>query len=104
MDTQTREPRDHGFLIGLLAGTCVGAGLAMWMAPRLAAEARERVTGSAKKLGERASQAVGDLTRKGQRVRDDVAGAVARGAHEVERQALAARSADATERGQVRTP
>jgi gas vesicle protein len=100
MDTQTREPRDHGFLIGLLAGTCVGAGLAMWMAPRLAAEARERVTGSARKLGERASQTVGDLTR----VRDDVAGAVARGAHEVERQALAARSADATERGQVRTP
>jgi gas vesicle protein len=42
MDMQTRERQDHGFWMGLLAGTCVGAGLAMWMAPRLAAEVRAR--------------------------------------------------------------
>ena len=103
MNGQTQEHRDHGFMIGLLAGTCVGAGLAMWLAPRLASELRERGTDSARSLGERASEqyqqasirvgeAVGELTRKGQDVRDDVAEAVARGAHEVERFAAAART------------
>ncbi len=57
---------------------------------------RSQLTDSARSLGERASEqyhqasarvgdAVDDLTRKGRSVREDVAGAVARGAHEVER-------------------
>jgi hypothetical protein len=33
----------------------VGAGLAMWLAPRVASELRERITGSAKGIGRRAS-------------------------------------------------
>ena len=45
---------------------------------------------------QQASEGVGDaidgLTRKGQDVRDDLADAVARGAHEVERYATAAKS------------
>jgi gas vesicle protein len=96
MNAPLQERRDYGFVIGLLTGTCVGAGLAMWLAPRLASELRERMTGSAKSLGQRASEqyqqastrvgeVVGELTRKGQGVRDDVADAVARGAHEVAR-------------------
>jgi gas vesicle protein len=92
MDMQTREHGNHGFVMGLLAGTCVGAGLAMWMAPRLAKEVRPRVSGSARAIAGQASEAVGELTRKGQRVRDDVVGAVASGAREVERYARAARS------------
>jgi hypothetical protein len=63
------EHRDHGFVMGLFAGTFVGAGLMMWLAP-----------------------AVDRLSRKAQGVRDDVADAVARGAHEVERVATAAKS------------
>ena len=47
-------------------------------------------------MGRQASTRVGetveDLTRKGQDVRDNVADAVARGAHEVERFATAAKS------------
>jgi gas vesicle protein len=96
MNAHTPARNDHRFAIGLMAGTVVGAGLALWFAPRLAAELRERVTESARRLGTQASdsyqqasarvgEAVEDLTRKGQHVRDDVAGAVARGAHEVER-------------------
>ena len=100
MDTQTQGHRDHGFVIGLLTGAFVGAGLALWLAPRGASELRERMTDSARNLGERASErlqqvharvgeAVDEITRTGQGVRDDVAGVVARGAREVERLATA---------------
>ena len=103
MTLQTQERRSHGFAIGLLTGTFVGAGLAMWLAPRMASELRERITDSVKGLGLQASEkyeqasgrvgeAVSELTRRGQDARDDVADAVARGAHEVERYAIAARS------------
>jgi|RhiMetdeSRZDD1v2_1073273.scaffolds.fasta_scaffold293763_6 gas vesicle protein len=99
----TQEHRDNSFMLGLLAGTAVGAGLAMWFAPRSGSELRQQLTDSARNLGERASeqyqqastrvgQAVDDLTRKGQDVRDDVVDAVARGAREVERYATAAKT------------
>src|SRR5438093_972059 len=103
MNTHTQEHRDYGFVIGLLTGTFVGAGLAMWLAPPSASELRRRMTGSARSLGKRISEqyqqsstrigeAVDELARKGQNVRDEVADAVARGAREVERQATAAKS------------
>jgi gas vesicle protein len=115
MNAQTQENRDYRFVVGLLTGTFVGAGLIMWLAPRTASELRRRVADSAKDLGSRASEryqqastrvgeAVNELTRKGQGVRDDVADAVARGArevaggaHEVERYATAAKSDRATD-------
>lgn len=100
-----RQPvrRDHGFAIGLLTGACVGAGLALWFAPRTAAGLRERVTDSARDLGQRVSDryeqvstrivgAADEVTRKGQDLRDDVADAVAHGAHEVERFAKATKT------------
>ena len=121
MAPDTPDRRGYGFLIGLFTGTAVGAGLAMWLAPRAASELRQRVADSAKALGNRAAaryqnvnarvadtvvdlakrgqrvrddvaDAVGDLAKKGQRVRDDMADAVARGAHEVERIAIAAKT------------
>ena len=96
----TREPRNYGFLIGMATGTVVGAGLLMWLAPRSASELRDRVSGSAREVGRKASnqfeqastfvsEAASRATRTGRGVRDDVAGAVARGAHEVERFAVA---------------
>jgi gas vesicle protein len=45
----------YGFAIGLAAGMFAGAGLAVWLAPRLASELRERLTDSAKDIGQRAS-------------------------------------------------
>jgi gas vesicle protein len=106
MSAHTQGHRDHRFVLGLLTGTFVGAGLAMWFAPRLASELRERMTDSARSLGQRASdqyqqasarvgEAVDELARKGQSVRDDVADRVARGAHEV------ARGAHEVERGAI---
>jgi gas vesicle protein len=102
MNTQPQGPRAFGFVIGLLTGTCVGAGLAMWLAPRSASGLR-RMTDSVRRLRRRASdeyqqastrigETVDDLTRKVQDVRDDVADAVASGAREVERYATAAKT------------
>jgi gas vesicle protein len=96
MNEPTHARRDYSFAIGLMTGMVVGAGLAMWLAPRAAAELRERMRETARNAGQRASKryqqatarvgdAVDEVTRRGQGVRDDVAEVVARGAHEVER-------------------
>jgi gas vesicle protein len=55
MKSHTQSHPPYGFSIGLAAGMFVGAGLAIWLAPRLASELRERITDSAKDIGERAS-------------------------------------------------
>jgi gas vesicle protein len=55
MTSHTQSPPPYGFVVGLAAGVCVGAGLAIWLAPRLASELRERITDSAKDIGQRAS-------------------------------------------------
>lgn len=92
-----------GMLAGLATGTVVGAGLVMWLAPRTRSELHERFDASAEALGQRASEryqqaasrvsdVVGDLAMKGQAVRNDLADAVARGAHDVERLAMNAKN------------
>jgi gas vesicle protein len=97
------ETRDHRFLIGLIAGAVLGAGLGMLFAPRAAVELRRRLAGSAKSLGEtaseryqRASASVGaaakEVTNKGRAVRDSLADTVVRGAQKVERYATEAKS------------
>lgn len=102
VSTRRREYRVDGFVVGLLAGTVVGAGLTMWLAPRTRWELRQRLAGSARSLGQRASEqyeearvrvggAVDELGRKGQGFREQVADVVARGAQEVERYATSAR-------------
>jgi gas vesicle protein len=63
-----QEHRSHPFAFGLLIGSAVGAALAIWLTPRVTAVA-------------------GTLARKGGRIRDDVAEAVANGAYRVERTA-----------------
>ncbi len=103
MHTETQDRRDYRLAIGLFAGAIVGAGLTMWFAPRVRSEIRQRLADSTKELREgtfeyfakanaRVGETADELTRKGQQVRDDVAGAVARGAHEVERFANASKT------------
>jgi gas vesicle protein len=109
-NAHVQDYRSYGFGIGLLAGTFVGAGLMMWLAPRMGSELRQRVTDSARNLGQRASEkyqqasthaaeAIDELARKGQAARDDVADAVVRGAREVERMATAAKSDGGSDAG-----
>ena len=96
MNDQAKQSRDYRFVTGLAIGSVVGAGLAMLLAPRAAAEIKERAVGSAKHLGDavseryrdarlRVSGAVDGLTRKGQGVRDGMLDTVVQGAQEVER-------------------
>jgi gas vesicle protein len=96
MNEQATRTRDYRFVTGLAVGSVVGAGLAMLLAPRAAAEIKERAVGSAKHLGDAVSEryrdarlrvtgAVDGLTRKGQVVRDGVLDTVVHGAQEVER-------------------
>jgi len=105
MNTRIQDNNtSHGssFLMGLITGA-IGAGVAIYFAPRLALELRQRVIDSTTGLRNAASERVqgvatrvadvvervadvaDDVTRRGQAARDDVADAVARGAHEVGR-------------------
>ena len=103
MDTRIQDNtsnRGGGFLLGLLTGSAVGAGLAIYFSPRLASELRQRMadttTGLRNAASERFESAAArtadvvadvadDMTRRGQAARDGVADAVARGAHDVGR-------------------
>ena len=79
MSIDSQSDRDYRFAMGLVAGTIVGAGLMMLFAPASGAEVRTRISG-----------AIDDVAEKGQRIRDGVADAITRGAHEVEQFATAA--------------
>lgn len=95
MNGQATQNHDYRFLAGLAIGGVVGAGLAMWLAPRAAAEIKARAADSVKNLGDavsgryrdargRVADAVDGLTRKGQGLRDGVCDTVVRAAQEVE--------------------
>jgi gas vesicle protein len=100
MTEDTQDRRDYRFWIGLLAGTAVGAGLAMWVLPRASAELRQRMTTSASSLRTAASdrfreasarvdETVDELTKHGQALRHDAARTIVRGAHQAESLATA---------------
>ncbi|MEP7118914.1 MAG: YtxH domain-containing protein [Acidobacteriota bacterium] len=103
MNEPACDRNHHGFTLGLLAGTVVGAGIALWLTPRASSELRRRVKRSMQELGDRTADgyrqasgrvhdAIDDLAANGQEARDGLADAVARGAHEVGRFANAAKS------------
>src|ERR1019366_10636315 len=106
MNTRIQDNHtNHGgsFLMGLITGSAIGAGLVVYFVPRLALELRQRVTDSTSDLRNAASEsfqniatrvadAADDVTKRGQAVRDDVADAVGRGAREVEQFAKASKT------------
>ena len=55
MKSHRQSHPPYGVAIGLAAGMFVGAGLTIWLAPRLASELRERITDSAKRIGRHTS-------------------------------------------------
>ena len=98
MNEQAHQQHDYRFLGWLAMGGVVGAGLALWLAPRAAAEIKERAVDSVRNLGSAASdsyrearsrmaEAANAITRKGQGIRDGVCDTVVRGAQDVERSA-----------------
>jgi gas vesicle protein len=110
MNEQATQHHDRGFLTGLVLGGVIGAGLAMWLAPRAAAEIKTRAANSLKTLGNavseryrdagrRVTRAVDDLTRTGRRLHDEArdtvvqtAGNVEHGAQDVQRFATDAKT------------
>jgi gas vesicle protein len=95
MNGQETQGRDYRFLMGLAIGGLAGAGLAMWLAPRAAAEIKARAIDSARDLGDslsdrvrgarrRVTETAGGLARKGQELRDEACDTVVRAAQEVE--------------------
>jgi gas vesicle protein len=94
MNANTQERCDHRFAIGLVTGAFVGVGLAMWFSPRLTAELRKLASEQYQKASAHVGEAVDEITRKGQGVRNDTAETVARGARQVERFAMANSGAD----------
>ena len=96
-ENQARGERNHGFVIGLLTGSVVGASLGWLLAPRISALGRQtadslRSLGNAandryQEAGERLAAVVDDITEKGQEVRDQISDAVIHGARAVEQHA-----------------
>ena len=91
------------FLIGLITGGVVGAGLALAFAPGRGRSLRRRVRATAADWTNSAAQgyedastrifgAADDVTARGQAIRDEVADAVGRGADDVEQFAMAAKT------------
>jgi gas vesicle protein len=82
------------FIIGLLAGTVLGAGLGMLFAPKAGSELRGQLSDQANALAnqasegyKRASETAGFWAEKGKTAYDKAKGAVARGADEAQRYA-----------------
>ena len=109
MNTNPRadDGGNNGFLIGLITGGVIGAGLVIAFAPRLASDLRKRVKAGATDLSDAASdgyQEVGaritgvvdGVTARAHAIRDDVADAVGRGAREVEQFAMASKTKHTT--------
>jgi gas vesicle protein len=103
MNAPAAHDGNNGFLLGLVTGGVIGAALTIALAPRLAAELRQRLMTSADSLGGAASRryrdasarmagVVDEVTTRGQAARDDVAEVVARGAREVEQFARASKT------------
>ena len=97
------DSRPGGFITGLALGTVIGGCATLWLGPRVASAFRQQMEESTKALRRRAAEqyeqasarvaaTVDDLSTTAQGVRDDVAGAVASAAREVERVATAAQS------------
>jgi gas vesicle protein len=80
------------FVIGLLAGTVLGAGLGMLFAPKTGSELRHQISGQANQLANtasegyrRAAETAGGWAEKGREMYDKARHAVARGADEADR-------------------
>ncbi len=78
-----------GFMMGLLTGTVLGAGLGMLLAPKAGSELRGAIGEQARNLGsaaseqyKKASEAAGTLADRGREMVDKAREAVTRGADE----------------------
>jgi gas vesicle protein len=88
-DRYDSEGSGGGFMMGLLTGTVLGAGLGMLLAPKAGSELRGAIGEQARNLGNkatdgyrRASEQAGGWAEKGREFVDKAKDAVSRGAEE----------------------
>jgi gas vesicle protein len=88
-DRYDTEGSGAGFMMGLLAGTVLGAGLGMLLAPKAGADLRGQIGEQARNLGNRASegyrrasQTASDWAERGRDMMNQAKDAVSRGAEE----------------------
>ena len=102
MDQRTHDTRGAQIVLGVLTGTFIGVAMGMWFAPRMTSALR-RVDEWAKAVQSGASEqyrqanartadAIDQLNQVGNKVRDEAADVVIRGAREVERVATAVKT------------
>lgn len=89
-DRGSNEAGGAGFIIGLLAGTILGVGLGMLLAPKPGADLRGELDEQARTLGakaseryQRASETAASLAERGREIVNQAREAVNRGADEV---------------------
>jgi gas vesicle protein len=73
------------FVIGLLAGTVLGAGLGMLFAPRAGSELRHKISEQASEGYRRASESAGQWAERGRGVYARASDAVSKGSEEAQR-------------------
>ncbi len=93
-DRYDTEGRGSGFVIGLVTGTVLGAGVAMLFAPKSGSELRRQMSGQARNLRDtaaegyrRAASTAEEWSDKAKETYQQAKGAVSRGADEAERYA-----------------
>ena len=94
------------FVMGLVAGTLVGAGLGMLFAPKSGSELRSQISETASSAGKaasdqykKASAAASNIADRGRHLYDRARHAVSRGTEEVRQQASEALSGSSREPG-----
>ena len=85
------------FLTGVFAGAVVGAGLALWFAPKSGVEMREQLTDSARDMGQRVSKGVSDLGERGREMFDRARDVAATAGDQIDK--VAADASKAIDRG-----
>ena len=91
-DGSQSQSSGGGFIVGLLAGAAIGAGIGMLLAPKSGAELREQLSGRANDLAEKASEqyrratsVANDAAERGREIYGKATDAVNRGAKEAQR-------------------
>ena len=99
MHTRSEDRGTNGFLMGLVTGSVIGAGLVIAFAPDLrkrlktsGSDLRDAVSDGYQEAGARMGAVVDSVVARGQAIRDNVADAVGRGAREADNVAVASKT------------
>lgn len=76
---QDQERQGNSFMLGLMAGTAIGAGMALLFAPREGSELRRELANGASRLGEQINQGTGTVRESARRAADSASDLIERG-------------------------